>query len=82
MLSLGLRIPSHPLGQVGRPVVHQDTPWLKEVGTCIGGFDLVSDHMRQGRLDHLAWMIRRPNNPFKVFNVLYVILIKQHLIPP
>ena len=45
------------LGQVTRPVVHQDTPALEQVRAGIGRLDLVPDHMRQGRLDHLPGMI-------------------------
>ena len=60
-----------PLGQVTRPVVHQDTPALKQVRASIGRLDPVPDHMRQGRLDHLPGMIRRPKNPAKAFTELY-----------
>ena len=49
---------AHPLVQVTRPVVHQDTPTFEQVGAGIGRFDPVPDHMRQGRLDHLPGMVR------------------------
>ena len=47
-----------PLGQVTRPVVHQDTPAFEQVRAGIGCLDPVPDHMRQGRLDHHPGMIR------------------------
>ena len=52
-----------PLCQVARPVVHQDTPPLEQVRARVGRLDLVPDHMRQGRLDHLAWMVRLLGRP-------------------
>ena len=70
MLSSGLRILRCPLGQVERPVIHQDTPAFEQVGTRIGGFDLVPDHVRQGRLDHFSGMIRRQGQTVKVFIIL------------
>ena len=45
-------------GQVGRPVVHQPTPALEQARAPVGCLDPVLDHMRQGRLDDLARMIR------------------------
>ena len=47
-----------PLGQVTRPVVHQDTPAFEQDRAGIGCLYPVPDHMRQGRLDHLSGMIR------------------------
>ncbi len=47
-----------PLGQVPRPVVHQPAPPLEQVRAGIGRLDPVADHMGQGRLFHLPWMIR------------------------
>ena len=41
-----------PLGQVARPVVHQVTPPLEQVGAGIDRFDSILDHMRRSRLDH------------------------------
>ena len=52
---------THPApaeGQVTRPVVHQDTPPLKQVRAGIDRLHPVPDHMRQGRLDHLPGMVR------------------------
>ncbi len=48
---------SGPLGQITRPVVHQDTPSLEQVGAGMGRLHPVPDHMRQGRLDHLPGMV-------------------------
>jgi len=48
----GLRILQRPLGQVTRPIVHQDTPAFEQVRAGIVRLDPVPDHMRQGRLDH------------------------------
>ena len=58
LFTLRVRNPPPPLGQVTRPVVHQDTPALKQVRAGIGRLDPVPDHMRQGRLDHLPGMFR------------------------
>ena len=55
---VGLRTRHRPLDQVARPVLHQDTPTLKEVRARVGRLDLVPDHVRQGRLDHVPGMIR------------------------
>ena len=49
--------PPRPLGQVTRPVVHQDTPALEQVQAGIGRLDLVPDCMRLDRLDHLLEMV-------------------------
>ena len=54
----GLRILPRPVGQVARPVVHQDTPEFEQVRACIGRLHPVPNHMRQGRLDPLPGMIR------------------------
>ena len=53
----GLARATDPPGQVTRPVIHQDTPALEQVGAGIGRLDPVADHMRQGRLDHLPGVI-------------------------
>ena len=52
-----------PVGQVTRPVVHQDTPALEQVRAGIGRLHPVPDHMRQGRLDHLSGMVRLLTRP-------------------
>ena len=54
----GLRILPRPLGQVTRPLVHQDTPAFEQARASIGCLDPVPDHMCQGRLDHLPGMVR------------------------
>ena len=46
-----------PLGQVTRPVVHQDSPALEQVRAGIGRLDTVANHMRQGRLDYVPGMV-------------------------
>ena len=58
-----------PLGQETRPAVHQDTPVFEYVRAGIGRLDAVSDRMRQGCLDHLAGMVRRPKKIVKVSTV-------------
>ena len=77
----GLRILPRPLGQVTRPVVHQDTPAFEQVRAGIGRLDPVPDHMRQGRLDHLPGMIRRPTNPVKAFTGLYLCRVERLIVP-
>ena len=44
--------------QVRRPIVYQPLPTLEQVGTGVGGLDLVLDHMRQRRLDDLPRVVR------------------------
>ena len=44
--------------QVRRPIVHEPTPALEQVRAPIGCLDPVLDHMREGRFDDLARMIR------------------------
>ena len=44
--------------EVGGPVLHQDPPALEQVRAGVGRLDFVPDHVRQGRLDDLSWMIR------------------------
>ena len=61
----GLWILPRPLGQVTRPVVHQDMPAFEQVRAGIGRLDPVPDHMRQGRLDHLPGMIRPQHSPWQ-----------------
>ena len=56
-----------PLGQVTRPVIHQDLPAFEQVRAGIGRLHPVPDHMRQGRLDHLPGMVRRPGQTVNVF---------------
>ena len=63
VLSLVPRVLRFPLGQVTRPILHQDTPPLEQVRAGVGRLDLVPDYMRQGRLDHLSWMIRLLGRP-------------------
>ena len=43
--------------EIGRPVVHQPPPALKQVRPGVGRLDLVLDHVRQRRLDDLARVI-------------------------
>jgi len=43
----GLRILQRPLGQVTRPIVHQDTPAFEQVRAGIVRLDPVPDHMRR-----------------------------------
>ena len=50
----GLGILPHPLGQVTRPVVHQDSLAFKQVRAGIGCLDPVLDHVRHGRDPVLA----------------------------
>ena len=50
VLSLVPRVLRFPLGQVTRPILHQDTPPLEQVRAGIGGFDLIPDNVRQRRL--------------------------------
>ena len=59
----GLARATDPLGQVTRPVVHQDTPALEQVGAGIGRLYTVPDRMCQGRLDHLPGMIGLLSRP-------------------
>ena len=61
----GLRILPDPLGQVARPVVHQDTPALEQVRAGIGHLNPVPDPMRHGRLDHLPGMICPWQSPWQ-----------------
>ena len=69
-------------GQEPGPLLHQDPAALEEVRASIGRLEPVPDHMRQGRLDHLPGMIRRPLNPVKVFTRLYLCRVEQLLVPP
>ena len=57
-------------GQVAGPIVHEPAPALEKVRARIGRLDPVPDPMRQGRLDDLPGMIRRPPNSVKVFTGL------------
>ena len=63
MLSLVPRVLRFPLGQVTRPIVHQDTPPLKQVRACIGRFDLVPDNVRQRRLHDRMRRVRAFSRP-------------------
>ena len=60
----GLARATDPLGQVTRPVLHQDTPAVEQVGAGIG------------RLDHLPGMIRRPKQADNGFIKLYLHRVK------
>ena len=71
-----------PLGQVTRPVVHQDTPAFEQVRAGIGRLHPVADHVRQGRLDHFPGMIRRPQETVNIFILLPLYILKSHMIPP
>ncbi len=51
------------LGQVTRPIVHQDTLALEQVRAGAGRLHPVPDHMRQGRLDHFPGMVRFLTRP-------------------
>ena len=53
---------SLPLGQVARPVVHQDTPPFEQVRAGMGRVDPIPDHMSQSRLNHQLGMVR-PTRP-------------------
>ena len=46
------------LGQVTRPVVHQGTPAVEQVGARIGRLHPVPDHMSWGRPNQLPGMVR------------------------
>ena len=59
----GLARATDPPGQITRPVIHQDTPALEQVGAGIGRLDPVANHMRKGRLDHLPGIIRLFGRP-------------------
>ena len=50
-------------GQVRCPIVHEPTSALEQVCASIGCLDPVLYHMRQGRLDDLARMIRFLGRP-------------------
>ena len=62
-LSLVPRVLRFPLGQVTRPIVHQDTPPLKQVRAGIGRFDLVPDNVRQRRLHDRMRRVRAFSRP-------------------
>ena len=77
----GLQILSRPLGQVTRPVVHQDTPAFEQVRAGIGRLHPVAGHLRQGRFDHLSEMIRRSTNPVKAFG-LHLFRVERLIVLP
>ena len=52
---LGTRSPAR---QIRRPVVHEPTPPLEQVGAPVRGLHLVLDHVRQRGLDHLSGVVR------------------------
>ena len=51
------------VGEVLRPVIHEPPPTLEQVGTGIGGFNLVLDHVRQRRLDDLPRVVGLLGSP-------------------
>ena len=78
----GLPVLPRPLGQVLRPVVHQDTPALEQARATIGCLHQVPDHMLQGCLEHVQRVVRLPTNSFKVFSVLYLYRVERLTVSP
>ena len=49
--------------EVGGPIVHQVAAALEQVGARVACFRLIPHHVRQCRVDDLAWMVRPLGSP-------------------